>query len=126
MQARQMSAKREQAALTSRLRAEGKTWGEIASVFRERYRVNGRVALRLAHQLSQKDVADAWNARWPDAPKSYKNISYWEQWPGPSGHQPSLDALNRLAEIYECGIVDLLADYADYKHLDDAHRSRTT
>lgn len=126
MRGEQISVKRAQAALSSRLRTEGKTWTEIAAVFRDRYRLNGRVAMRLAHQLSQKDVADEWNARWPDTPRSHKNISYWEQWPSASGHQPSLDALRKLAELYECGVADLLADYADYKHLDAARNGSGT
>lgn len=124
MDSRQISKRREQHDLAARLRSDGKMWGEIALVFRQRYRVNGRVALRLAHGLSQKDVADVWNARWPDTPKSPKYISYWEQWPGTSGHQPPLEALRRLAEIYECSVADLLQDYADYTHMDDAHKAR--
>lgn len=124
MQERQVSTKQEQADLSARMRSEGKTWGEIASAFRERYRVNGRVAMRLAHQAGQKDVADDWNAHWPDDPKTFKNISYWERWPNSTGHQPSLLVLSRLAEVYECSVSDLVADYADYRHLDDASRMR--
>lgn len=47
-----------------------------------------------------------------------KNISYWEQWPGVTGHQPSLPVLGRLAEIYECSVSDLLADFCDHRHKD--------
>jgi transcriptional regulator with XRE-family HTH domain len=123
VQERRTSTRREQAALSARLRSEGKTWVDIAAVFRERYRLNGRVAIRLARQLSQKDVADAWNARWPDEPKSFKNVSSWELWPN-GGHQPSLVTLRRLAEIYECAVSDLVADYADYRHLDSANQAK--
>jgi tetratricopeptide (TPR) repeat protein len=122
MQERQISTKREQAHLSAQLRSESKTWAEIATVFRERYRMNGRVAMRIAHQLSQNDVAEKWNERWPDEPKSFKNISYWEQWPSSTGHQPSLLVLKRLAKIYECAVTDLVVDYADYSHLDNANR----
>lgn len=120
MQKRQSSLRREQAVLTASLRSEGKTWGEIATVIRHRYGVNARVAMRLAHRLSQKDVAEKWNNRWPDDLKSFKSISYWEQWPSSTGHQPSLTVLARLAEIYSCAVTDLVADFADYRHLDSA------
>src|SRR5262249_589881 len=68
---------------------------------------------------SQREVADRWNARWPDEPKTFKNVSYWEVWPSPTGHEPSLIVLDRLALLYQCSVVDLLADLADYRHLDD-------
>lgn len=126
IQEHHLSPKREQALLAARLRSEGKTWPEIGSIFRERYGVNGHVALRMAHQLSQRDVADEWNVRWPDDRKSFKNISYWEQWPSSTGHQPSLVVLRRLAEIYACAVADLVADYADYRYLDNARRLTTS
>jgi tetratricopeptide (TPR) repeat protein len=103
-----------QALLTSQLRGEGRTWAEIAAVFRATYRVNPRVALRQAHGWSQPQAAERWTARWPDDPKTFKNFSYWEQWPGQTGHAPSLDTLDRLAQLYQCKLTDLLADCDDY------------
>ncbi|MFI0451795.1 hypothetical protein [Actinomadura sp. 6N118] len=126
MRERSSSAKREQAALSAQLRAKGKTWPEIAAVFRERYRVNARVALRLVHGMSQRDVADTWNERWPDEPRTLKHISYWEQWPSSTGHQPSLVVLGRLAQIYECSVADLSVDCADYRNLDEVYKARQT
>jgi len=82
------------------------------------------VALRLAHGWSQRQAADRWNERWPADPKTFKNFSYWENWPSKTGYAPSLDVLARLAELYECSVADLLVDYADFRHCDPTHSTR--
>jgi transcriptional regulator with XRE-family HTH domain len=118
------SQKQAQRRRAEALRAAGKTWGEIATVFCYEYGVNARVALRLAHGWSQGDAADRWNERWPDDLKTFKNISYWERWPAASGYTPSLDVLTKLAQLYECHVAELLSDGADNRSSDPVYRAR--
>ncbi|MBV1854552.1 NUDIX domain-containing protein [Catellatospora sp. NEAU-YM18] len=76
--------------------------------------------MRLAHGLTQAEVASRWNDLWPDpVPKTAKHISYWEIWPEAGGRAPSLDTLNRLALIYQCSAGDLLGG-EDHTYLDSA------
>ncbi|MGH3914784.1 MAG: hypothetical protein ACRDTC_15455 [Pseudonocardiaceae bacterium] len=117
------SLREEQAWLAADLRAQGKTWGQVAEVFRTRYRINARVALRLVRSWSQSRAAEEWNRYWPDEPKTFKNFSYWESWPSSTGHAPSLNVLGRLARIYQCSISDLVVDLFDYRHQDSAHQA---
>ncbi len=106
------------------LRADGRSWVEVAEVLRQRFRVNPRVALRYAHGWSQTQAADEWNKRWPDELKTFKAFSYWESWPGSTGHAPSFGNLGRLAELYECAVGDLLADMPDFRHRDTGASTR--
>ncbi|HEY6424509.1 MAG TPA: hypothetical protein VIY28_14925 [Pseudonocardiaceae bacterium] len=95
-------------------------------MLRQRYRLNARVALRYAHGWSQRQAAEEWNRRWPDELKTFKNFSYWESWPGSTGHAPSFDNLSKLAELYECAVSDLLGDLPDFRHLDTAGQDAGT
>jgi hypothetical protein len=85
-----------------------------ARVLRERYGVNARLAVRTACGWSQDEAAARWTQRWPDDPKTFKNISAWENWPGPTGHAPPLAVLDRLAQLYECDVADLLAGWGEH------------
>lgn len=114
------SIRSERSAYVNELRARHLPWGQVAAALSERDGINRRVAMRLAHNWSQREAADEWNRRWPADPKTFKNFSYWEQWPAPSGYTPSLDVLARLAELYDCHVTDLLADYGDYRSGDAA------
>lgn len=58
-------------------------------------------------------------------PKSAKQVSYWEMWPGPAGRAPSRETLNKLAFLYHCGAGELL-DGEDYSHLDTANLHPST
>ncbi len=117
---RSESLRRQQACRAAELRSAGRTWVEAAEVFQTRFRLNPRVALRAVRGWSQAQAAEEWNRRWPHEPKTFKNFSYWEIWPGKSGHSPSQDNLVRLAQIYECSVADLLTDLPSFRHLDSA------
>jgi transcriptional regulator with XRE-family HTH domain len=114
------SHKQQRAQLVRSLRAQGKSWVEVAEALRQRFRLNARVALRYAHGWSQRQTADEWNKRWPDELKTFKMFSYWEMWPSRTGHAPSFDNLSKLAELYECAVSDLLADLPDFRNRDAA------
>lgn len=119
------SRRQEQTRTAQELRAQGRSWAEVAADFCGRYRVNARVAHRIARGWSQREAADAWNARWPDDLKSSKNFSTWELWPGPTGHAPALATLDRLAQLYECTAGDLLTDMPNHGVMPDTPHSNS-
>ncbi|NUP45695.1 MAG: hypothetical protein HOW97_00050 [Catenulispora sp.] len=108
------SLKQIQAQLADQLRAADQSWAEIGREFQRRFHVNARVALRQARGWTQPEAAERWNRRWPQDPKTFKNFSYWEAWPSSTGYAPSLEVLDRMAQLYECSVADLLSDLHDY------------
>ena len=108
------SLKQIQAQLADQLRDAGHSWAEIGREFQRRFHVNARVALRQARGWTQPEAAERWNRRWPEDPKTFKNFSYWEAWPSSTGYAPSLEVLDRMAQLYECSVADLLSDLHDY------------
>ena len=115
---RRRGLRQEQRELSATMRADGASWVEVANVFRARYGLNAITAMRLVRGWSQPEAANEWNRRWPDNLKTLKNISYWENWPAPTGRRPSLTVLGRLAEMYQCSMSDLLVGLADFSGLD--------
>ncbi len=120
------SQKQQREHLARSLRADGRSWVEVATVLQQRYRVNARVAFRYARGWSQRQASDEWNRRWPDELKTFKTFSYWEQWPSTTGHAPSFDNFSKLAQLYECAVSDLLVDLPDFRHLDTTTSTQTT
>lgn len=108
------SLKQIQAQLSDQLRAADHSWAQIGREFQRRFHVNARVAMRQARGWTQPEAAERWNRRWPDDPKTFKNFSYWEAWPSSTGYAPSLEVLDRMAQLYECSVADLLSDLDDY------------
>ncbi|MEY9859595.1 transcriptional regulator with XRE-family HTH domain [Catenulispora sp. GAS73] len=108
------SLKQIQAQLSEQLRATDHSWADIGREFQRRFHVNARVALRQARGWTQPEAAERWNRRWPEDPKTFKNFSYWEAWPSSTGYSPSLEVLDRMAQLYECSVADLLSDLDDY------------
>jgi hypothetical protein len=70
-----MGAKKEQAALAAQLRNEGATWAQVVDHLRARWGLNARQTMRITRGWSQQQVEDEWCRRWPDDPKTFKNIS---------------------------------------------------
>jgi transcriptional regulator with XRE-family HTH domain len=108
-------------ALSADLRAQGCSWADIAIRFQQEEGVPPLVSFRLAHGLTQCQLAEQWNDLFlhEDGTGAItdKQVSYWETWPQ-SGHEPSLKTLKRLARMYECDIGDLV-EGGRYSHLDD-------
>jgi hypothetical protein len=107
--------RRQVAELRSTLRQRGATIRQVAAAIAEEFGATPQAAFRYAVGLSQAEVAERYNQRWPgEHPKTFKHVSYWECWQGPgagatsSARAPSYEDLSRLAELYGCLVDDLL------------------
>jgi transcriptional regulator with XRE-family HTH domain len=120
MESRARGERASRRAVAAALRQSGASYAEIGELLRQQFGISARVALRVAHGWSQRQAADEWNRLWPDDLKQAKNISYWELWPGGTGYEPSLQVIEHLAQLYQCSVVDLLADRGNYRDLDRA------
>lgn len=107
----------------ARLHEQGATYSRIIATWARDQRMSPLTAARLAHGLTQQQVADRWNEYWPDPdrPKSHKQISYWET----GERTPSRDSLNKLAFLYRCSAGVLLGG-EDYTTLDPAAHEATS
>jgi transcriptional regulator with XRE-family HTH domain len=108
-------ARRQISELRIALRQQGATTRQVAAAIAERFGVTPQAAFRHAAGLSQAEVAERYNQRWPrEHPKTFKHVSYWECWQGPgagpttSSRAPSYEDLARLAGLYGCLVDDLL------------------
>jgi hypothetical protein len=118
--ARTSSRREKRRKAVEHMRAAGQSWADIARQIAREEHVSMRVAFRLARDLTQWEVADAWNRMFPEGGDGHlmtaQVISYWETWPR-SGRQPTVRTYVRLARIYQCGVGDLI-DHGDYSDLD--------
>lgn len=99
---------------TSRhLRSEGLSWTAIGVELQHRWSgLSCRAALRVAHGWTQREAADEWNKKWPDQIKTDKDVGVWEN------RRPGFAVLEKLAELYQCDVADLIKDVGTYRHLD--------
>ena len=107
--------RRQVAELRSAMRRRGAMNRQVAAAIAEGFGVTPQAAFRHAAGLSQAEVAERYNQRWPgEHPKTFKHVSYWECWQGPgaaataSARAPSYEDLSRLADLYGCLVDDLL------------------
>jgi len=118
------SLKQQMDAHTAELRDRGWSWKDIAADYRVRFKLNPLRAFREAHRLTQAGVVRRWNERWPDDVLSERRLGAWEAWPSPSGNEPPLSGLERLARIYQCRAGDLVDGQDHGEHDQQSARPR--
>ena len=121
MSARNTSQRAEQRKLREQMRGLGMSRAEIAAEMARRYRLRPRTAWRTAWGWTLEEAAERFNAvRARDARDvvtslTGSRLSEWENWPL-STRKPSVTGLCILAEVYQCGVLDLI-DFHDREKL---------
>jgi hypothetical protein len=121
MPAHNASERAEQRALREQMRGLGMSRAEIADEMARRYRLRPRKAWRIAWGWTLEEAAERYNTlRARDSPEPVtaltgSRLSEWENWPF-STRKPPVTGLCLLAEIYQCGVLDL-TDFHDRKKL---------
>jgi hypothetical protein len=124
MSARNTSQRAEQRKLREQMRGLGMSRAEIAAEMTRRYRLRPRAAWRTAWGWTLEESAERFNAvRAKDAGEAVTSLtgsrlSEWENWPL-STRKPSVTGLCVLAEVYQCGVLDLI-DFHDRQKLSTA------
>lgn len=67
--------------------------------------VTALAEVRRSRDMTQQEVADAWNDEWADR-KTFRDVSRWET----GVVTPTLTVLTRLAELYDCPVSLLLGE----------------
>ncbi len=124
MPARSPSQRAEQRKLREQMRGLGMSRAEIAAELARRYRFRPRAAWRIAWGWTLEEAAERYNAlraRGTAATVTAltgSRLSEWENWPL-STRKPPVTGLCLLAEIYQCGVLDLI-DVSDRDKLTSA------
>ena len=121
MSARNTSQRAEQRKLREQMRGLGMSRAEIAAEMARRYRLRPRTAWRTAWGWTLEEAAERFSAvRARDARDAVTSLtgsrlSEWENWPL-STRKPSFTGVCILAEVYQCGVLDLI-DFHDREKL---------
>lgn len=118
------SQRAEQRKLREQMRGLGMSYEEIAAEMARRFAFRPRAAWRVSWGWTLPEAAERYNAlrgrglAEPVTALTGSRLSEWENWPF-SGRKPPVTALCLLAEIYQCGVLDLI-DVSDRESLSDA------
>ena len=118
--ARNTSQRAEQRKLREQMRGLGMSGAEIAAEMARRYRLRPRTAWRTAWGWTLEEAASGstpFARRRQSAVTSLtgSRLSEWENWPL-STRKPSVTGVRILAEVYQCGVLDLI-DFHDREKL---------
>jgi tetratricopeptide (TPR) repeat protein len=114
---RNASQRAEQRKLREQMRGLGMNRAEIAAEMARRYKLRPRPAWRSAWGWTLEEAAERYNSlraedtAHPVTALTGSRLSEWENWPL-SARKPPVTSLCLLAEIYQCGVLDLI-DFHD-------------